>query len=31
MGRYMVDELARYLRGEPLKWQVTRDMSLRMA
>src|SRR5205823_690272 len=23
MGRYMVDELRRYLAGEPLKWQVT--------
>ena len=23
MGQYMVDELKRYLAGEPLKWQVT--------
>ncbi len=27
MGRYMVEELHRYLAGEPLKWQVTREMA----
>jgi phosphoglycerate dehydrogenase-like enzyme len=26
MGRYMVEELERYLAGQPLKWQLTRDM-----
>lgn len=25
MGRYMVEELHRYLAGEPLRWQITRD------
>jgi phosphoglycerate dehydrogenase-like enzyme len=31
MGRYMVEELARYVKGEPLKWAVTREMAERMA
>ncbi len=26
MGKYMLDELKRYMRGEPLKWLVTKDM-----
>ena len=25
MGRYMVEELERYLLGKPLVWQITRD------
>jgi phosphoglycerate dehydrogenase-like enzyme len=25
MGRYMVDELERYVRGEPLRWALTRE------
>lgn len=25
MGRFMVEELQRWLRGEPLQWQVTRE------
>ncbi len=25
MGRYMVEELRRYLKSEPLRWQVTRE------
>jgi len=31
MGRYMVEELDRFLRGEPLKWQITREKVARMA
>jgi phosphoglycerate dehydrogenase-like enzyme len=31
MGRYMVEELARYVKGEPLKWVVSREMAARMA
>lgn len=31
MGRYMLEEFGRYLRGEPLKWQISREMSARMA
>lgn len=31
MGSYMVDELKRYLRGEPLRWEVTRESVQRMA
>jgi phosphoglycerate dehydrogenase-like enzyme len=29
MGRYMVEELRRYVRGEPLKWAITRDLAAR--
>lgn len=25
MGNAMVEELGRYLAGEPLRWQITRD------
>jgi len=25
MGRYMLDELKRYLTGEPLKWAISTD------
>ena len=31
MGQYMVDELRRYLNGEPLQWQIRREMVPRMA
>ncbi len=31
MGEYMLDELRRYLAGEPLKFEVTPDLFLRMA
>jgi len=31
MGRYMVDELARYLRGEPLRYGITRERARIMA
>jgi len=31
LGRYMVDELERYLRDEPLHWQITRELSARLA
>lgn len=31
MGRYMVDDLRRYLRGEPLHWAVSRALSETMA
>lgn len=31
MGRYMVEELGRYLRGEPLCWGITREMAATLA
>ena len=31
MGKYMVDELKRYLNGESLKWQITREKAAIMA
>lgn len=31
LGRYMVEELERYLRNEPLRWQITRELSARLA
>lgn len=31
MGLYMVDEFRRYLSGEPLRWQITRELAARMA
>ena len=31
MGRYMVEELQRYVRGEPLEWEITRDTAAIMA
>ncbi|MDK1030390.1 MAG: hydroxyacid dehydrogenase [Planctomycetia bacterium] len=30
MGWYMVEEVKRYLAGEPLKWEITRDMIPRL-
>jgi phosphoglycerate dehydrogenase-like enzyme len=27
LGQYMVEELRRYVRGEPLQWAVTREMA----
>lgn len=29
MGRYMVEELERYVAGEPLKWRITREAAMR--
>ncbi len=31
MGRYMVDEFQRYLAGEPMKWQITREQAAKLA
>lgn len=31
LGRYMVEELERYVRGEPLRWQITRELAVRLA
>ncbi len=31
LGRYMVEELRRYVAGEPLKWQITRELASRLA
>ena len=31
LGRYMVEELERYVNDEPLRWQITRELSARMA
>jgi phosphoglycerate dehydrogenase-like enzyme len=31
MGRYMVDELRRYVNSEPLKWEITREKASIMA
>ena len=31
MARFMIEELDRYLAGEPLRWQVTEKMACRMA
>lgn len=31
MGRYMVDELKRYLNDEPLKWEITRERAAVLA
>ena len=31
MGAYMVEEMDRFLAGKPMKWQITREQSLRMA
>jgi len=31
MGQYMVEEFQRYMAGEPLKWQITREMAARTA
>lgn len=31
MGSYMVEELRRYLAGQPLRWRITREMNARMA
>lgn len=31
LGRYMVDELERYVRGEPLRWRITRELAVRLA
>jgi phosphoglycerate dehydrogenase-like enzyme len=31
LGRYMVEELQRYLAGEPLRWHITRELAARLA
>lgn len=31
MGRYMIDELTRYLKGEKLRWQITKEIAKRLA
>ncbi|MDF3056577.1 MAG: glycerate dehydrogenase [Rariglobus sp.] len=31
LGRYMVEELERYVKNEPLRWQITRERSARLA
>lgn len=31
LGQYMIDELQRYLAGEPLRWALTRAQAARMA
>jgi phosphoglycerate dehydrogenase-like enzyme len=31
LGRGMVEELRRYVRGEPLRWELTREQVERMA
>jgi len=31
MGRYAVEECSRYVRGEPLQWQVTREQAATLA
>ena len=31
LGHYMVQEFKRYLAGEPLQWQITREMAARLA
>jgi phosphoglycerate dehydrogenase-like enzyme len=31
LGRGMVEELRRYVRAEPLRWEVTREQVARMA
>jgi phosphoglycerate dehydrogenase-like enzyme len=31
LGRYMVEEFRRYLAGQPLKWQITRELAARLA
>ena len=31
LGRYMVDEFRRYLAGEPLRWQITRELAKNLA
>ena len=31
LGRYMVDEFRRYLKGEPLRWNITRELAAKIA
>jgi len=31
LGRYMVEEFRRYLAGDPLKWQITRELAAKLA
>jgi len=31
MGHYMVEELGRYLAGQPLKWQINQELAAKLA
>ena len=31
MGRYMAEELRRFVAGEPLRWRITRELAARLA
>jgi phosphoglycerate dehydrogenase-like enzyme len=31
LGRYMVEELTRYLEGQPLRWQITEELAAKLA
>lgn len=31
MGRYMIEEIDRYMAGEPLKWEITREQAATLA
>jgi phosphoglycerate dehydrogenase-like enzyme len=31
MGRYMAEELRRYLAGEPLRWAISREQAAKLA
>jgi hypothetical protein len=31
MGRFMVEELQRYLAGQPLLWEISRDRAATVA
>ena len=31
MGHFMVEELGRYLAGQPLKWQITQELAAKLA
>ena len=31
LGQYMVEEFKRYLAGEPLHWQITRELAAKLA
>ena len=31
MGQYMVEELGRYLTGQPLRWQISKELAAKLA
>jgi phosphoglycerate dehydrogenase-like enzyme len=31
LGRYMVEEFQRYMAGEPLRWQITKEFASKLA